>query len=195
MTARSSIRSLRHDRRTRPVVATLLILLSIVGLRAEHRSAAAVRDEWGPIVTAWIVVTDLETGHVLSEHDVVSRRLPPAALPADAVAVAPHGRRLLDPVGEGEIVRVGRVDGGDPLTGGSRVGQGRGAVALSAPSPHLEIGDRVDLYGLFDGDIVASDAEVVDLADGVPVVAVDDHDLPAVIRAFTTGDVVPVVKG
>jgi Flp pilus assembly protein CpaB len=174
-------------------VATLLIVASIVLLRAEQRGAAALRDQWGPTVTAWTVVADLDSGHVLGQGDLAMRRLPPAALPADAVATAPYGRRLLDPVGEGEIVRAGRVDGGDPGPSGSRLGSGRGAVALTMPAPHLEIGDRVDLYGLLDGDIVAADAEVVDVTHEVPVVAVDDRDLPAVIRAFTTGDVVPVV--
>ena len=193
--ARPSMRSLRHNPRTRPVLATLLILASIIGVWVQQRSAAALRDEWGPSVTAWTVVTDLDIGHVLSEDDVISRPLHPAALPADAVAVAPHGRRLLDAVGEGEIVRAGRVDGGDSAAGGSRVGSGRGAVALSTASPHLEIGDRVDLYDLFDGDIVSTDAEVVGLTDDVPLVAVDEQDIPAVIRAFTTGNVVPVLKG
>ncbi|MEZ5247540.1 MAG: SAF domain-containing protein [Acidimicrobiales bacterium] len=177
-------------------MAALLILASLVALRAEHQAAARLRAEWGPHVAAWTVVTDLESGHVLAESDLVTRLLPPAALPADAVTVAPVGGRLLDSVGEGEIVRAGRVDGVDEASDGSHLGSGRGAVALSSAAPHLEVGDRVDLYGLLDGDLVAAGAVVVDVTDDrVPVVAVDDGDLPAVIRAFTTGDVVPVVTG
>ena len=72
---------------------------------------------------------------------------------------------------------------------------GRGGIALSTRAPHLEIGDRVDLYGLIDGDLVAADARVVDLTDDMPVVTVADHEIGAVIRAFTTGDVVPVLTG
>ena len=188
-------RAARHHRHARSVIAALLIVASLVGLRAEHRRNDALRDAWGRSVTVWTAAADLDAGHVLTGDDLVARSLPPAALPDDPATDAPHGHRLVDAVGRGEILRVGRIQGDDPAVDGSRVATGRGGIALSAPAPHLELGDRVDLYGLLDGDRVAAGARVVDLTDGVPVVTVADHEIGAVIRAFTTGDVVPVLTG
>lgn len=187
------MRSLRHDRRTRPAVAALLIFASILGLRAEQARTTAMREQWGPMITAWVAAADFEAGHLLSEGDLEARLLPPAAVPPDAVADPPHGSRLADPVGRGEIVRAARIRGGDISVNGSRVGPGRGAVALNSAAAHLEVGDRVDLYGLLDGVRVADDTEIITITDGFPVVAIDDSDLAGVIRAFTVGDVVPVL--
>ena len=177
------------------MVAALLIVASLVGLRAELGRSDAVREAWGPRVTVWTAAADLEAGHVLTGPDVVALSLPPAALPHDPATDAPHGRRLVDAVGRGEILRVGRIQGADPSVDGARVAAGRGGIALSTPAPHLEIGDRVDLYGLIDGGLVAAGARVVELTDDVPVVTVADHEIGAVIRAFTIGDLIPVLTG
>ena len=189
------LRAARHHRRTRPILAALLIVLSLVAVRAERNRARALRDDWGPAVTTWTAALDLDAGHVLLAGDLVVRDLPPVALPTDAVRDAPLGRRLADPVSAGEIIRLGRLQGGDVSPNGALVGPGRGAVSLTSPSPHLAVGDRVDLYGLLDGDLVADRSEVIAISDGLAVVAVEARFLPAVIRALTLGDVVPVLVG
>lgn len=169
--------------------------MSLIALRAERDRTAEVRSRWATTTPVWVAGSDLDAGHLLREEDLVSRRLPPAALPTDAAHEPPFGRRLRDSLGEGEIVRLGRLDDSAGSANGSRVGTDRGAIALNSMADHLTIGDRVDLFGLLDGHVVAADAHVIDMADGFPVVAVDVADLPAVIRAFSIGDVVPVLVG
>jgi hypothetical protein len=183
----------RHDRRTRPAAAAFLIGVSLLVLRIDHRRVENAEAMWYPATTAWIAATDLDAGHLLGADDVVSRRLPPIALPVDAVADAPVGKRLADAIGAGEIIRGGRLRGGDGALSGSLVGSGRGALALTTAAPHLEVGDRVDLYGLFTGALVAAGAEVISLVDDAPVVAVSTSEVSAVVRALATGEVVPVV--
>lgn len=177
------------------MVAALLIAASLAALGNERARAVALRDQWGPTTAAWVTVDDLDAGHLLVDGDVTPVRLPPSAVPADAATDSPLGHRLADPMGEGEIVRLGRLRGGEESVTSSRVGPTRGAVALSVAAPHLEVGDRVDLYALLDGATVATDGEVVSMVDGVPVVAVERSELAAVIQAFSLGDVVPVLVG
>lgn len=177
------------------MVAALLIAASLAALGNERARAVASRDQWGPSTTAWVAVDDLDAGHLLVDGDVTAVLLPPAAVPADAATGSPLGQRLADPMGEGEIVRLGRLRGGEESVTSARVGPTRGAVPLATAAPHLEVGDRVDLFALLDGAAVATDAEVVAMVDGLPVVAVDRAELPAVIGAFSLGDVVPVLVG
>ena len=177
------------------MVAAILIVASLAALGNERARAVALRDQWGPTTTAWVAVDDLDAGHLLVDGDVTSALLPPSAVPTDAATGSPLGHRLADPMGEGEIVRLGRLRGGEESVTSSRVGPTRGAVPLSTAAPHLEVGDRVDLFALLDGASVATDAEVVSMVDGIPVVAVERADLSAVIRAFSLGDVVPVLVG
>ncbi len=141
----------------------------------------------------WVSDRDLGAGHLLSEDDVELLTLPPAAVPSDAIIEPPWGRRLVVSIGRGEILREARLDTTGSSAVGSRVGPQRGAVSLTAPAPHLEPGDRVDLYRLLDGRVVASGAEVIAVVDGTPLVAVGRAELGAVVEAFTTGDVVPVL--
>ena len=126
---------------------------------------------------------------------MMRRSLPPVALPADPATAPPFGRRLRDGMAAGEILRDGRLQNSVSSETGALVGDGRGAVALISSTPHLEPGDRVDLYALLSGEIVAEHAEVIAVTDGMAVVAVDDDALADVILAFTTGDVVPVLVG
>lgn len=189
------VRRVRHDRRTRPVVALVLVALSLIGAGAEHDRLRTARQEWGPATTTWIARDALAAGHLLAEVDVVARRLPPVAVPVDAVAESPVGRRLTEAVGAGEVLQNTRLSDGGTSANGSRVGNGRGAVALSTTPTPLDVGDVVDLYALLDGTIVATGAEVIAVTDQIPLVAVDHDDLGAVIRSFSLGDVVPVLVG
>jgi Flp pilus assembly protein CpaB len=186
-------RRLRHDRRSRPVLALALITVALMGVQAERQRADAVRGAWSPTTTVWVSDRELDAGHLLSEGDVELRALPPAAIPVDAAIEPPWGRRLVVSIGRGEILREARLDATGSSAAGSRVGPRRGAVSLTAPAPHLEPGDRVDLYRLLDGRVVASGAEVIAVVDERPLVAVGRAELGAVVEAFTTGDVVPVL--
>jgi Flp pilus assembly protein CpaB len=188
-------RRIRHDRRTRPLVAFGLIAVSIFALATEHARVDAARRAWGPGAAAWVTVTDLDAGHRLDADDVVSRMLPPGALPDDAVTASPVGLRLADPMGTGEVVRQGRLRSGTASPTGSAVPAHRGAITLPVASPHLAPGDWVDLHSLLDGHVVASDGEVVAVTDGFPLIAVDRADLPGAIRALAAGDLVPAVVG
>ncbi len=51
----------------------------------------------------------------------------------------------------------------------------------------------MDLHALLTGAVVATNTRVLEIVEGAPVVAVSDADLDAVMRAFTTGDVVAVL--
>ena len=193
--ARGMLAAARHDRRTRPLLAVLLIAIALWAVRAEQRRADAASGAWSPHTDAWVAAANLEAGHLLEAHDIVHRALPPAALPVDAVREPPLGRRLTDAVGRNEVLREGRIDGRGSSANASQVGSGRGAVSLTQPTPHIQLGDRVDLYEPVTGAIVASGAEVIAVIDEIAVVAVVDHMLDDVIRAFISGDVVPVLVG
>lgn len=190
-----SVRSLAHDRRTRPVLAIVLISISLLALRHERDRAHTVRNAWNPSHDVWMTTDDFPAGHRLEPGDVELRALPSAALPADPVNASPVGQRLHQPVGEGEILREQRLRPGDRSAAGSTVGDGRGAVAITAPSPHLEPGDRVDLYDVLTGDKVATGGEVISTIESVALVAVADLDISRVIRSLATGDVVSVLVG
>ncbi len=185
----------RHHRRTRLLVTGLLVAAAWWAIQAEHRRAENAAAAWGPATIVWVAATDLDAGHLLASPDLIERTLPPGALPADVVTEPPLGQRLVDAVGQGEILREARVDGVGSSANGSVVGDGRGAVRLSLPTPHLQPGDHVDLYGLVTGSIVASRAEVIAVVDEIAVVAVAEEVLGDLIRAFTSGDVVPVLVG
>lgn len=189
------LRQLRHDRRLRPALAAALILLTLWALRSDHAGTRAVRAGWEASTDTWQADRPLDAGQVLGPADVRRVALPPIALPLDAVIDNPVGRRVSVAIAPGEILRAERLAGPGDSANASLVGPGRGALTLAADAPHLDQGDRVDLYALLDGSVLATDAEVIAIADTAPVVAIGDSDLPAVIQALSFGDVVPVLVG
>ncbi|MEQ8840130.1 MAG: hypothetical protein RIB98_04045 [Acidimicrobiales bacterium] len=187
--------TLRHHRWSRPLLAVLLVAICLSTVRSAQQRSEIAAAAWTPHLDAWVTTGELAAGHRLAEGDVVRRPLPAGALPRDATVDSPVGRHLADAVGEGEILRDGRL--GDPAAtaNSSLVGPGRGAVGLPTPSPHLQVGDRVDLYALFTGARVGADAEVLSVVDGLAVVAVADEYVPSVIGALSVGELVPVLVG
>lgn len=181
-------RTHRHRRSVRLGAAAIVALLATtITMRAED-AAERTRDQWTSTTTAWTAAHDLAAGTSLTPADLVTQPLPHTALPVDAVLDPPVGEVLLDDLATGEIVREGRLRGPEAGSGG--------ALRLTEASPHLEPGDRVDLYRLLDGQAVARGARVVAVdADGIPVVQVATAELPAVIASLTTGSVVPVTIG
>jgi SAF domain-containing protein len=185
-------------RRSRwPRVVLVLVVAILVGgyLDRAAGEAAEAADAWAPLTDAWVAATDLEAGITIGPADVVRRSLPAIALPRDPVRESPVGRRLHDDLVAGEIVRDGRLTDGAAGPLAARLPGGTGGVRLLSPAPHLAAGDVVDLYALLSGEQVARGAEVISVDDGMPTVAIATNELPAVVRSFTTGDVVPVLVG
>lgn len=184
----------RHATRRRPfrLAVTLLLAAALVHAsgRADDRAAARAR-AWGTTETVWVVAAPVPAGATLGADDVDRRPLPAIALPTDAASDSPIGRRTSVDLATGEIVRDGRLGRGGPLA--AQLRDDEGLVTLTAPADHLAAGDHVDLHALLTGDVVARRVRVVQVDAGVAMVAVPLPTLPAVIRTFTTGDVVPVL--
>jgi len=164
-------------------------------VRGEHERIRAIEASWGESRLTWVANREVGAGDAIGDADVVSRELPLAALPDDAAIDSPVGQRLTEAVATGEIIRTGRLSDRAASETASQVEVGHGALALTSAAPHLEPGDRVDLYALLTGEVVARNARVIRVVDGQPVVTVEQRSLAAVIVAFTTGDVVPVLVG
>jgi pilus assembly protein CpaB len=178
------------------VVLVLIVAMGVGGyLDRTVGEAAEAAEAWAPLTDTWVAATDLAAGITLGPADVVRRPLPAAALPRDPVRESPVGRRLHDDLVAGEVVRDGRLADGATGPLAARLPEGAGGVRLLSPAPHLAAGDVVDLYALLNGERVARGAEVISMDDDLPTVAVAGAELPAVVRAFTTGDVVPVLVG
>ena len=141
----------------------------------------------------WVTIAPVDAGETLHSELVASRELPLITLPDDAARTSPEGRRSTVGRAAGEILRVGRLADGTGLA--ALVPPGHGAVSLREPADHLAAGNLVDLHALLTGAVVATNTRVLEIVEGAPVVAVSDADLDAVMRAFTTGDVVAVLVG
>ncbi len=187
--------ALRRHRWPRLLLVLAVALLLGARLDAAIGAADAAERAWRPVDEVWVAVADLDAGVEITPDDVRPARLPSAALPRDPVTENPVGRRLRDAVAAGEIIRIGRLTDGTDGTLVALLPADHGGVRLQSPAPHLRVGDVVDLYARLDGERVAARAEVVSIDDDLPTVAIATADLPAVIGAFTTGDVVPVVVG
>ena len=108
------------------------------------------------------------------------------------VFAALAGRAVLGAGGGGPVPAAPR--GVSPeATLASHLDPDAGAIRLDHQATHLRPGDTVDLYALLTGAIVATGAEVLAVDDGRPIVAVARDEIPAVVRTFTTGDVVAVL--
>lgn len=193
---RTLIGAVRVAGRSRParlaVALVLALVLAQLGRHADDRAAARER-AWEPAADVWVATAAIDAGTLLTDANTAARRLPAIALPADALTTAPEGRRSAVDLAEGEILRDERLGGAGRLA--SQLRPDEGLVTLGADAAHLSAGDLVDLYALLTGDVVARRARVVDVEEGRALVAVAESVLPAVIRTFTTGEVVAVLVG
>jgi Flp pilus assembly protein CpaB len=123
--------------RRRPLAAVCLAVAVLTGLHA-------VRPHPGAQVTVAVAARDLDSGTVLSAHDLVHRRYPEDVAPVGSSATA-VGRTLAAPVRAGEPVTDVRLVTPSLLSGyPGRVAlpvrvADAGAVAL------LRVGDTIDL--------------------------------------------------
>ena len=184
---------LRQSRVPRWLLVVVLALTAGVGYGQVHRAAVAAEAAWRPTSPAWVVVEDLTAGAVIGPADVESRLLPAAMLPRDARTTSPIGLRLRDSVVRGEIIRTGRLSEAASGSLGAQLPPGTAGMRLTDPTPHLSVGDTVDLYALLGGERVAERARVLMIDEGTATVALPEIFVPDVVRALTTGDVVPVV--
>lgn len=139
-------------------------------------TVVAVREAVPPGGRDVLVVTrDVAAGEAIG--DAVELRTVPAELvPADALTSIDGGARANTEIAAGEVVIQRRLtDASSELA--ARLGERRSAVAVADEAPvALQVGDRVDLYGLDDGGAVTL------LVTGSEVVALD----PAVTVAVPT---------
>lgn len=189
----AALRVTARSRRVRVVVAFGLALVLTQLTRHADDRAAEMERAWEPAAEVWVATTPIEAGTLLTDANTAPRRLPSVALPTDAVTASPTGRRSAVALAEGEILRDDRLGGGGPIA--SQLHPDEGIVTLSADAAHLAPGDTVDLYALLTGDVVARRARVIEVDTGIAVVAVPRTVLSAVVRTFTTGDVIAVLVG
>ena len=138
---------------------------------------------------------DLPAGALIGPEDTAVRLLPVAVVPRDPVLDDPTGSRLRDPVATDEVLREGRLSSRAGSASAARLPPGTAGLGIDDGGADFTIGDRIDLHGLLTGIRLARDAEVIALADGGITVAIGSAEIDAVIRALTTGGVVPVLVG
>lgn len=187
---------IRLASRRRPGRVALAAALALgafqVNARAEDRAERA-RRAWGEHETVWVATSPIDAGAVIHPDAVAPRQLPRAALPDDAATSSPVGRRTAVALAAGESIRSARLAGRGPIA--AQLADDEGAIGLTVAAPHVVPGDIVDLHSQLTGERVAAGARVLRVDDDVPVVAVAEADLAALVRTFTTGDVVAVVVG
>jgi Flp pilus assembly protein CpaB len=165
--------------RRRPLAAVCLGVAVLAGLHA-------VRPHPGPQVTVAVAVRDLDSGTVLSTHDLVHRRYPADVAPVGSVSTA-VGRTLAAPVRAGEPVTDVR------LVAPSLVSGYPGRVALpvriadSDAVALLRVGDTIDLVA---ADPRRGTASYV--AIDVPVLALPAVDTESPDAAGLSGRLVVV---
>jgi Flp pilus assembly protein CpaB len=173
---------------------TALLALTLAGATAALVSRAEqVAAGYGDRRLVPVATRELRPGERLEPNDLDWRELPVAAIPPTVIDADPSGRTVIEPILADEPVATPRlapegVDGPAALT---PPGTRALAVPVDPPLRSLAVGDRVDLLAL--GKWVARDAVVVDVDEGSIVVAVDEHEAPAVARGVLDGSVVPAL--
>lgn len=161
------LRSILLDHR-RLLAATstgLAVLLTVVALRQPGDTVAVV-----------VAADDLPSGHVLTDADVTSSRLPRTAAPDRAVTDVGQlpGRRVGGPMRAGEVFTDARVlsaGPGDGLPDGQVVASLRLADAAAAQG--LRVGDRVDVLAVAARD---DGPQATVVAESVVVAAAPEPD-------------------
>ncbi len=138
---------------------------------------------------------DLPAGVLIGPGDTVVRLLPVSVVPRDAVFDDPTGSRLRDAVAIDEVLREGRLSSRAESASAARLPPGTAGLSIDDGGADFTIGDLIDLHGLLTGIRLAREAEVIALADGAITVAIGSAEIDSVIRALTTGGVVPVLVG
>lgn len=187
--------TLRRSRLPRLVLVVLAGWAIGSWLASTHAEARRARAAWGTEVTVWVARHDLPAGDVIEPGDIEQRRRPIALVPPGVTTRDPTGRRIRDPLVEGEPVHSARLAGTRVGAVAARLPHGAAAITLAHDGALLAIDDRVDLHGLLSGSRLAHGAEVLAVDETHFTAAVRRDEVAAVVRALTTGGVVPVVTG
>jgi Flp pilus assembly protein CpaB len=181
------LRARRHRPVTALAAAALAVLAAVTVSNAEQTA-----DRYGPRQRVPVARHDLRPGEEIRPDDLEWRELPSLALPSGVVP-DPSGRTVIQPILTGEAVVEARVAPDGRQGPHALVPPGARAIAVPVDPPlaTLRVGDRVDLLAL--GRWVAREAVVVDIGDQAIVVAVGEHDVPAVARGVLDGSVIPVI--
>jgi Flp pilus assembly protein CpaB len=186
-------------------LVTGLVVVSLVS------SAEAARQRWGPARRVAVATRDLAPGDMIDASTVEVRRLPEAALTPGALAEAPSGSVVRQPVAAGEPLVAERL-APQGLTGvAAMVPAGYRAVAVPIgplAAPPLTVGDLVDVLAVVpvaaeqphrsgDGPSfpVVEAALVVDVGEQSIAIAVPEADAPRVAWVLTNGSVVLALAG
>lgn len=159
--------------------AVVSALAAAVGVGVHSRLAAVdeAKQQWGDRRTVWVAARDLVPGDPL---DAVARSLPLVAVPAGVVDEVEPGTTARQHVTAGEpITFVDLVVGTGPAAAAD---DGTVVVPISDPFVSIApVGADVAVYA--EGLVLAAAARVVEVADDVVFVAVDEADGPLVAAA------------
>jgi len=172
-------------------IAALVIATSVANARG--RASAAER-RWSDTRTVWVAASSIEAGQLITTADIESVELPSAALPVDAAAGNPVGRRLGDSMARGEILRDGRLAESDAGPVAALLGPGNRGVTIQVDEGSvLEVGDRVELLALVGGRPLTVDAEVISVDGRWATFSVPEDRVSAVVNEIAVGGVMPVL--
>lgn len=189
--ARVTIRRSRWPRLALTAAVGLGLGLWLAGI---YDSATTARAQWQNEIEGWVVTSDLEAGTTLEPGDLAATRLLAAGSPTDATRADPTGLTLRDSMASGEIVRDGRLTSASGRLA-AQLGEATGALTIATDKTPLTPGDLVDLHALINGNLLATDARVIEVDEGFVTVAIADEQIRAVIASLTVGGVVPVLVG
>jgi Flp pilus assembly protein CpaB len=194
--------------------AVVLALAAVTGLVVVSlvSSAEAARQRWGRARPVAIATRDLTPGDLIDGSAVEVRRLPEAAVAPGALAEAPAGSVVREPVVAGEPLVAERLAPQGLRGVAALVPRGHRAVAVPIgplAAPPLTVGDVVDVLAVVpvaagespgqSGDVpsfpLVEAAVVVDVGEQSIAIAVPEADAPRVAWVLTNGSLVLALAG
>lgn len=158
-----------------PLLRFVLAAAVAMQVRGAYLRLDTQRAAWGKSVLAPVASRARATGDILRADDLRWTRLPRAAVPLGTPTSrsAVIGRRLLAPVGVGEVIASTRLATLRTSALRSRTGTGRVAVAIVTKDvdPVVVLGDVVDIVDS-SGQRVAINAEVVKVQENQVTVSI-----------------------
>jgi Flp pilus assembly protein CpaB len=179
--------ALRRRPRLRLALATAAAVVLGLAVARVASDAEATRAAWGGTRTVLVATRDLPAGHRIGLGDTEPRRLPRALVPPGALATAPTGQVVREPVLEGEVLprrRLGRAGSAGLV---ALLPAGTRAVAVPrdpATVPPVRVGQRVDVVAVVGGGSAGGPPALV-LARAAPVVSVDEDAIAVAVAPAT----------
>jgi len=197
----------------RPALRWLVVLacaaVAASAVAGRISAADAVRTRWSTSRAVLVARRPVRAGTRLTADDIVTVRLPPAAVPDSAIAELADGLRARDDLSSGEVVLTGHTTTGD----GPAALLPAGATGVGLPLPSTgwapRPGDVVtvvsgaDEVGLSSGGdagaggagtVLTAAATVVAVTETGVLLAVADADAASVATAGATGRAVVMLR-